>query len=184
LTQPLLRPARPEDAAGIARVQGDAWRAAYRGIFPDAVLDARGREPDAVERRRKWIGTPGTATLVAEVDGVVAGFATAGPVRKGPEGFDGELYALYVHPSGQRRGLGRRLFLGAAGAMNSLGYGKWCLWVLRENPSARAFYEALGGRNVAERTENVLGTPVAEVAYGWDSLKDLFLPPEATPPGV
>jgi len=181
---PLIRPARPEDAAGIARVQGDAWRAAYRGIFPDAVLEARGREPDAVERRRKWMETPRTACLVAEVDGEVVGFAMAGPTRKGPEGYDGELYALYVLPGSQREGLGRRLVLGAAGAMTALGFRRWCLWVLRDNPPARAFYEALGGRPVAERTDEVLGIPVAEVAYGWDSLKDLFLPREATPPGV
>ena len=35
-----IREATASDASGIARVHVDAWRATYRGIVPDAHLDA------------------------------------------------------------------------------------------------------------------------------------------------
>ena len=68
--------------------------------------------------------------------------------------------------------------------MAAAGRRSWFLWTLRDNPPARAFYEGLGGRLVAERATVVEGTTVEEVGYGWDSLADAFRPPEATPPGV
>ena len=180
----MIRPARPEDAAGIARVNGDTWRAAYRGIFPDEVLERRGREPDAAERRRRWIATPGTAVFVAEEEGEVLGFSMAGAPREPLAGYDAELFAIYVLPAHQGRGLGRRLLFAAAAAMAAAGRRSWFLWTLRDNPAARGFYERLGGSLVAERTAVVEGTSVQEVGYGWESLADAFRPPEATPPGV
>lgn len=41
------------------------------------------------------------------------------------------------------------------------------VWVLAANP-ARFFYEAQGGRKVAERTESFAGADLAELAFGWD----------------
>ena len=41
------------------------------------------------------------------------------------------------------------------------------VWVLAANP-ARFFYEASGGRKVAERIENFAGAELAELAFGWD----------------
>jgi hypothetical protein len=34
-----LRRATPEDAAALAAVEVSCWRAAYRGLIPDAYLD-------------------------------------------------------------------------------------------------------------------------------------------------
>ena len=38
-----------------------------------------------------------------------------------------------------------------------------------ENP-VRFFYEAMGGKLVAERVQRMLGDPVPEVAFGWPKL--------------
>jgi ribosomal protein S18 acetylase RimI-like enzyme len=108
----------------------------------------------------------------------------AGKPREPMPGFDAELFAIDVLPGRQGRGLGRGLLLAAAGAMAAAGRRAWFLWTLRDNPPTRAFYEALGGRVVAERTAVVEGVSVAEVAYGWDPLETLLLPSGATPPGV
>ena len=48
------------------------------------------------------------------------------------------------------------------------------LWVLRDNPS-RGFYEALGGRVVGEKMQEIGGVAVVEVAYGWDDVERLRL---------
>jgi hypothetical protein len=43
------------------------------------------------------------------------------------------------------------------------------IWAHARNP-ARYFYEAMGGKLVAERTTNMMGIPVPEVAFGWRKL--------------
>jgi len=46
----IIRPARPGDENGIARVHVESWRSTYRGIMPDAVLDGLSQE----RRARHW----------------------------------------------------------------------------------------------------------------------------------
>jgi hypothetical protein len=48
------------------------------------------------------------------------------------------------------------------------------IWVLAENRS-RAFYERLGGKLVGEKTVEVGGREVLEVAYSWDDTGDVRL---------
>jgi ribosomal protein S18 acetylase RimI-like enzyme len=170
----LVRPARPEDARGIARVHGDTWRAAYQGIVPDAFLAAFAGKPGAADRRRRWIAKPGNSTLVAEEGGEIVGFAVAGPPRDLPPGFDAELYALYVLPRRQGAGLGRRLVLHAAEALAAGGARSMGLWALRDNARARAFYERLGGKPAGEKEIDLGGARLVEVAYGWTDLEGLL----------
>jgi BirA family biotin operon repressor/biotin-[acetyl-CoA-carboxylase] ligase len=177
-----IRPARPEDAEGIARVQGDAWRAAYRGLVPDAFLERHGREPDAVERRRRWIADPASLNFVAEIGGRVEGFANAGPVRELPPRFDAELRAIYVHPDHARRGIGRRLFHAAVAALRGRGARSMGLWVLRDNGPARAFYGGLGGVPGEGKTIAIGGASLPEIVYGWEDLGALV--PGETPGGI
>ena len=63
-----VRRARPEDAGGIARVWIAAWRIAYRGLVPDALLD--GLSVD--ERRAHWRARleAGDTTFVAAEHGI------------------------------------------------------------------------------------------------------------------
>lgn len=164
----LIRAAAPEDAEAITRVHGETWRAAYRGLVPDAFLDGFGREPGAVERRRRWIGDGKTVTLVAVAGGGVSGFSFGGPARDGPPGFDAEVYALYVLPEHQGRGLGGGLFRGQATALAERGFRALSLWVLGDNSPARSFYQSLGGRYLGEKSIRIGGADLLEVAYGWD----------------
>ena len=166
----IVRPARPEDAEGIVRVHGDAWRAAYRGIVPDAHLEKVGREPDAVERRRRWMANPATRTIVAEEAGEVVGFALGGPRREGDAAYESELYAIYVLAGSQRRGIGRLLIRAFAEALAAEGHRSMLLWVLRDNAPGRAFYERLGGRLLGEKPIELGGATLVEVAYGWPDL--------------
>jgi hypothetical protein len=46
-------------------------------------------------------------------------------------------------------------------------------WVLRDNASARSFYERLGGAIVGERREEESGTALVAMAYGWTDLSPL-----------
>ncbi len=50
------------------------------------------------------------------------------------------------------------------------GHASAALWVLEGNGSARRFYEALGGREVARRETRRDGFSAIGIAYGWQDL--------------
>jgi GNAT superfamily N-acetyltransferase len=163
----LVRAAVPDDAGRIAEVNVRSWRAAYAGIVPQAILAGMVIEP----RRVTWldrIADLGQRTLfVAELDGRVEGYALSGPTRDHdlPD-LAGEVYAIYVDPPAQGRGLGRALLEAASGELASAGFEPLVLWVLTANASGRAFYEACGWRSDgAARPIDFDGTPVDEMRY-------------------
>lgn len=171
-----VRRARPEEALAIARVHVASWRASYRGIVPDAFLDglsAEGRLP----RWQQTLGSTaaGAGVWVAEVAGEIVGLASAGQERSGDRHYRGELYALYLLPAYQRRGLGRRLVGAVAAHLVEQGIQTLVLWVLAANAPGRRFYEALGGVPLREQNFELGGTTVVEVAYGWMDTTPLLI---------
>jgi ribosomal protein S18 acetylase RimI-like enzyme len=74
-----------------------------------------------------------------------------------------------VAPDWQGRGIGRLLLEGLLARLHEGGLGEAVVWVLGANPS-RFFYEALGGRRVAERKERFAGVDLEEAAYAWSDL--------------
>jgi ribosomal protein S18 acetylase RimI-like enzyme len=167
-----IRAAADHDAQAIGHVRVKVWRFAYRDILPEAYL--AGLSPE--ERAGQWrslLTDPGSTrfvlVVVNERDEVV-GFAAAGPQRSAEPGYQGELYALYVLPLHQRRGLGRALVRAVAHRLSAGGMSSMLLWVLESNASARRFYERLGGSVVRDRSIDVGGVTLTEVAYGWPRL--------------
>jgi len=140
-----IRPAVFADAAALGRVHVAAWRAAYRHLLPARVLDALSEE----ERARRWeriLSTSADGTLVAEVDGGIAGFASIGASRDADAvpGGAGELYALYAVPEWWSRSVGWRLWSAARQLLLEAGFEEATLWVLEGNDRARRFYERAG----------------------------------------
>jgi GNAT superfamily N-acetyltransferase len=167
----VLRPARAEDATAIARVHVATWRAAYAGVVPDAYLVGM-TERSQARQWRALLGRPQSreGVLVAEAPGAgLVGFGSCGLARAGGLAYRGEVFTLYVDPDWQNRGIGRALLGGLFEALLDHGLPDVLIWVLSANP-ARYFYEALGGRIVAERQEAFAGTLLDETAYGWPDL--------------
>ena len=50
------------------------------------------------------------------------------------------------------------------------GFKAMIIWVLKDNLKARAFYEAMGGVPVGEKTITIGGAESIDVAYGWPDL--------------
>lgn len=174
-----IRDATPADARAIAGVHVDSWRTTYRGLLPDEVLAGLDADRMAASRERLLREPPpGHLTLVAEDGGTVVGFAVAGPSRDPVAA--GEVYAVYVLASHQRRGLGGALLRGCARRLAAAGLRSLVIWVLRENRSARSFYERLGGVARLEKEDSVFdGTadaprhPIVETGYVWEDTATL-----------
>ncbi len=168
-----IRPARPADAASIARVHVDAWRSAYAGILPARSLTALSapriaRHYEVLIRRRHVV-------LVAQPEGAATpvGFATAGRAR-GNAPASGEVETLYVLDDWRDRGIGRCLLQRAARALAGPPFDcrSLFLWVLSDNPS-RWFYERLGGKPVLQSMTEVGGVALPQTAILWDPISAL-----------
>ncbi len=171
----VLRLARIDDAAEIARVYVATWRTAYRGIVAGHILQRM--EPR--RETREWKANIGRRDRLHRVlllergpHGIV-GFTTFGAERVGRGRGRGEIHTLYVLPRHQGLGHGRRLMAGAAEQMQADGFGGAVLWVLRENRPARGFYEQLGGVLGPERGTRLGGEELRLVSYEWSSLAAL-----------
>jgi ribosomal protein S18 acetylase RimI-like enzyme len=161
-----VRDAVPADAAAIADIHICTWQAAYAHIFPTDKLAAL--DEQRAERERIWLGWlespwPGGSALVAEQQGRVVGFVSVGRARN--DETLGELYAIYVLPDAWGGGAGAALM--SQGLERLRGhFDEAILWVLEDNPRARAFYDRFGWRldgGLLEETH--LDTLVREVRY-------------------
>lgn len=170
----LIRHAEIDDAAGIARVRAESWLGAYRGIVPDEFLDAIDVGEWAERQHRNMENVSGDlVSFVAETQGEVVGWAAGGPNREDDPDYSGELYAIYLLPERQRRGIGLNLTAATARWLIGEGMDSMIVWVLAENHPARRFYEALGGQYVRDHQIEIGGARLPEVSYGWRDLGKL-----------
>ncbi len=161
----------------MARVHVDSWQTTYSGLIPQSYIDQL-----TVERRTAfWTaelqreGAHRGTFVACNSAGEVIGLVECGPIRKALGQYDGELYVIYLLQSAQGQGVGRGLFHAVATHLTALGLESMMLWVLKNNPSARGFYAAMGGLDLGvEQVHDVHGQQVSEVAYGWSSLKRLL----------
>jgi ribosomal protein S18 acetylase RimI-like enzyme len=114
---------------------------------------------------------PRTVLLVAEEHpGQAVGLVLA---TDDDSGATAQVDALYVLPDHQGHGIGRLLLTSAAAALVALGYSRLRIGVLTANLPARAFYEAMGGQEVGQRTFDEDGSLLPATVYGWSDLADL-----------
>lgn len=137
-----VRPARPEDAERVARVQLLTWRAAYGGFLPPEALDVPEEQAAAL-----WLHaveappTPAHRLLVAMEGPELVGFAASGPA----EDEDAvELTALLVEPRWGRRGHGSRLLAATVDHWQGDGASTAVTWVWERDRASIGFLEGAG----------------------------------------
>jgi ribosomal protein S18 acetylase RimI-like enzyme len=136
-----IRPATAEDADAMADVFVAAWRQAYPGVVPDAVLAALDHH-----RTARWLaglieGRAEGDTDVAMRQGQVIGFVRFG-TRSGEPG--GYVFGLYVHPAQAGQGTGRALLRHAELRLREQGLDTVSLHVFEANERARRLYMKAG----------------------------------------
>lgn len=166
-----IRLAVPEDALQIARVQVESWRSTYPGIVPKSYLDSL----DIKKREKIWRQAAANQALyVAELNGVIVGFAIGGENRDKdtyPE-YDGELYAIYSYDHVHGQGVGKSLFKNTARNLAERGFRKMVVSVLSDNPAV-GFYKRMGGKFIGEDTIDIDCVKIQESFYGYDEIRNL-----------
>ena len=166
-------PAGPSDAEDLARVHVASWRETYRGLLADAFL-ARMSEPGFARRFRRTLTAPGdNVTLAAAARDGLVGYSQGGLSRRGVAD-EAEIATLYVLRLAQGHCLGQRLMVETARALAAQGATSLMISVLRDNVSARGFYQHLGGEPEAARQEpGPGGRLLYEVSYRWPDIGTL-----------
>ena len=169
-----IRRATVDDAVAIARVRVESWRTTYRGMIPQAYLDAMTVEASATLWDKSLsAGSERSQVFVAEDADGVLGFS-AGIVLPEPKlGFDADLAAIYLRSAYQRLGLGSKLLGVTAAALAAQKAASMIVWVIAANQPARDFYSAMGAELVVERPFQWDGMDLVEAGYGWRDLPAL-----------
>jgi ribosomal protein S18 acetylase RimI-like enzyme len=159
-----VRGGKAADAKTLARIFKDSWLLAYRGIIPHLHLDnmVRQRTPEWWRDAIKG----GDSTLVLEMAGTVAGYATLGSSRQ-RSSYQGEIYELYLDPIYQGLGLGEHLFEGCRHSLDMRKLNGLIVWALIDNTAACNFYWRRGGRPIASAFTRIGGARLEKVAFAW-----------------
>lgn len=137
-----VRPARPEDAERVARVQLSTWRTAYADLLPREALDV----PE-VQAAALWLGavesppSPRHRLLVAMERDELVGFAASGP---SDEVDAVELMTLLVEPRWGRRGHASRLVAASVEHWRGDGFTTAVAWAWERDPATRGFLTGSG----------------------------------------
>jgi oligopeptide/dipeptide ABC transporter ATP-binding protein len=139
--EPEIRAATAADAGAMAEVFVAAWRQAYPGVVPDAVLAALDHDQTArwltglIDRRAEG------DTDVAVRQGQVIGFVRYGTKPEEPGGY---VFGLYVHPAQAGQGAGQVLLRHAERRLRGRGSDTVALHVFEANERARRLYAKAG----------------------------------------
>ncbi|MGY1705014.1 GNAT family N-acetyltransferase [Geodermatophilus sp. SYSU D00697] len=173
-----VRPARPADAADVARIQAVTWRTAYRAALPADVLDAWDEEAATAAWRAAVVAppTPAHGVLVAVEHETVVGFAAYGPpeaadVDGAAVGPTTEVATLLVEPRWGRRGHGSRLLAAVADLARASGAVRLQTWLAEQDRVSADFFESAGwAPDGWVRTLDTGGAPLRE--RRWHALLD------------
>ncbi|WBB47056.1 GNAT family N-acetyltransferase [Verrucosispora sp. WMMA2044] len=154
-----VRPARPEDAAEIARIQLATWRVAYRRLLPRDVLD----DLDEASLAERWDAAvrqpPGdTHRVLVAVEqaeqSYLVGFAASGPAdaealapNEPADALGADVVAvtdLLVEPRWGRRGHGSRLLAASVDLWRESDFDRAVAWVFEGDQASRKFLTTAG----------------------------------------
>jgi L-amino acid N-acyltransferase YncA len=105
-------------------------------------------DADDLKRRRKNMQRGRLPHIVAELAGVVVGYAYAVPFRKRPAYRYTVKHSIYVHPDYLSRGIGRLLLPALVDACAAAGYRQMIGYIDGANQASLHLHESMGFRQV------------------------------------
>ncbi|WP_164759714.1 GNAT family N-acetyltransferase [Mesorhizobium sp. M5C.F.Ca.IN.020.29.1.1] len=163
-----IRDATATDVDLIAQLHVESWRNAYAGILSESYLEGPiEADRQSVWRERFTSPAPNLKVMIAEDEGQAIGFVCI--FGNADDRWGTLVDNLHVLPRAKGRGVGRHLIRVAArwSAENHPDLGLH-LWVYEVNAPARAFYERMGGQQVARLPQsNPDGRIHVDLCYFW-----------------
>lgn len=171
-----FRAADATDSDMVARLHAESWRRHYRFAYPPEFFGPTLDDDRATTWRTRLASDLKTRTILAEIDGEIAGFVHV--VLNEDSQWGSLVDNLHVRHDRQRHGVGAAL-LGRAGSVIEGEGGSMYLWVLEENRRARAFYAALGAQEVETRPASPPAlSGITKIRCAWSTIDHL---PQAEP---
>lgn len=149
--------AQPQHKEAIARLHAFSWQTHYRGMFNDTYLDHKViTDRMEVWERRFQNASKDQYVILAQEEQQLCGFGCV--YLNHDQKYGALIDNLHVHQDWQGRGIGRELMnYCCEWVIKQDPASKLYLWVLKNNQSARKFYERLGGQQVEEVMEHTPG---------------------------
>lgn len=156
----IIRPAVPEDAPVLARIQTEAWKVAFGGILsPEALAQATNSEE--AQAMHAFVLEHQLAHVSLQcIDGTPQGM-TAWSENRDNLGCDtAELICIHSLPQFWGHGYGAHMIQHVLEEAKHAGYVRLVLWVFEGNERARRFYEKHGFHLTERKQENLGATEV------------------------
>lgn len=162
-----VRRATPADADEIARVHVESSEDAY------APLAKTWDAPSVYQRTQMWHewltaaqSVSSRVDLVAERDGGIVGFVSAGQPRRRDVNVEAEVYVIHVLPGVRNQGIGGRLWSRVCDEVRGEALRSMYLETFAELRCC-SFYESRGGEIAQSEREHFKGGEVTKVVYRW-----------------
>lgn len=152
-----VRPARPDEAADIARIQLSTWRIAYKTMLPKTIVDGLDEAWMAQEWRTAITAPPSpkhrVLIAIEQADeNHIAGFAASGPADEHALAPDEKplpddtvsITDLLVEPRWGRRGHGSRLLAAAVDLWREDEFTTAVAWAYERDAATRKFLTSAG----------------------------------------
>lgn len=166
-----IRQAQQNDIKQIAKIKVDGWKRAYRRIVDDEFLNSM-----STSKQIDIINNYSLDTMfVAENDNKLLGFCRVydynEPVYDDKD-IDCEIREIYVNPSFKRMGIGSALFNFTKEYFSQKGKRKLYLGCLKDNYSAKKFYEKMGGISASGKKIDIGGKsyPIVDFMYNLNNI--------------
>lgn len=144
MSELMIRWADYQDWFQLGLVSSESYRETYSGIIPDTYLNAFSIEKRQIHYKRALLEDAKTIAILL-VNNEAAGYIGFGMNKDADlDNTYGEIYNIYTLKRYWGNGYGKKLIFWGIDRLQEAGYSNVSLWVLKENTSAKCFYEHLG----------------------------------------
>ena len=165
----IIREAELQDAEAIARIHALSWEAAYNSILSATAIQEKSSQRLALWNRILQEDDT-SLKVVAEIDGVIAGFMVLDETRDTDiKDKVLEIWSFYFLPEYWGKMKAISLLQYAIKHAKRKRYFGLSLWVMEENIRARKFYEKHGFFFDGKKKTETIGKEVTELRY-WNTL--------------
>ncbi len=140
----LIRNVAAGDAAALAYIQTESWKAAFQDILSEEVLQNAAEITHATAMYQRLLDEGIGHGYLLEADGKPHCIAWWDAARDDDMPGYAELICIHSLQDQWRKGYGTKMMDRVLSDMKAAGYSKVMLWVFTKNDRARKFYEACG----------------------------------------